>query len=112
MTSRTPYLVAAIAGAAVWLATSLLTGRREAWDAGAYWLYAYPLAVLMAGVIGYLAPASSAWGIGLSLTLAQAVVLAFASRSFTLLPLGLVLFGILALPLVAVAAVARSIGRR
>ena len=75
----------------------LLTGRREAWDAAAYWTMAYPAGIVVSAVLGYLAT-DRAWRWGLVLMLAQAVTLAVLARDFGLLPLGLVLFGVLALP--------------
>jgi len=108
---RAPYYVAAAIGASLWTATTLLTGRREAWDASAYWSYAYPACVLIAGLIAGLAPASLPWKIGLSMMCAQAVALAFFARSFTLLPLGLILFAILGVPVMLGAMLGRGLAR-
>jgi hypothetical protein len=103
--------MAAVVGATIWQGTTIWTGRREAWYASEYWTIAYPTGLVLAAVIGYLVPAHSAWGVGLSLMLAQAVTLAFASQSFGLLPIGTVLFGFLALPVVATAAFGARLGR-
>ena len=62
--------------------------------------------------IGYFAPTCSPWGVGLALMVAQAVVLAVQSQSFGLLPLGMILFGFLGLPVVAMAAVGGYVARR
>ena len=35
------YVVAVVGGAALWQATAMLTGRREAWDSPIYWMVAY-----------------------------------------------------------------------
>ena len=97
------YAVALGGGASLWLLTSLISGRAEAWDAPMYWSVTYPLAILLAGVLGYRAP-RRAWRWGLAVMLAQAPVLLLTSGgSMNLLPLGLALFGVLALPSVAVA---------
>jgi hypothetical protein len=106
-----PYYVAAAVGAALWIATTLLTGRREAWDAGAYWSYAYPAGMVIAAAIGFVVPAARPWKIGLSMMFAQAMTLAFFARSFTLLPLGLILFGVMAAPVVLGATVGRAIAK-
>lgn len=84
-------------GAALWLVTTTLTGRREAWDAPQYWTVAYPIGLVAAAVLGYLAP-DRAWRWGLAIMLAQAVTMAGLSREFGLLPLGLIMFGVLAVP--------------
>lgn len=109
---KPPYLVAALIGAALWQSTALATGRREAWDAREFWVIAYPAGLVASAVIGYVARSGNSWGIGLSLTWAQAAVLAVVARSYAMLPLGLILFGVLALPGVAFAALGAWLRRR
>jgi hypothetical protein len=60
------------------------------------------LSIALAGGIGYWAP-EKPWRWGLAVMLAQAVALAMSSAGFGLLPLGLILFSILALPAVGLA---------
>lgn len=67
MNTRAAYAIAAVSGVVLWLGTSELTGRREAWHAAQYWLFAYPLGAVAAGGL-----------------------------AFGLLPLGLVMFTLLA----------------
>lgn len=109
MTTRrelAPYLVAVVVGAALWFATSMLTGRREPWDAPAYWAVAYPLAILASAVIGYFYPARS-WRWPLALFAAQFFAMCVLNRELgNLWPLGLVLFAALALPAVLAATLA------
>ena len=97
LSSKQAYVVAAVSGVAFWLATSAVTGRREASDSSLYWSVAYPLAIAVAGALGYLAP-DRPWRWAATLMLVQAVSLAVAASSFGLLPLGLMLFGVLAVP--------------
>jgi predicted cobalt transporter CbtA len=111
LTSKQAYLVAVIGGAALWLATAALSGRREAWDSSLYWSVAYPLAIASAGALGYLAP-ERPWRWGATLMLTQAVILAVMASSFGLLPLGLILFGVLAVPPAVLAAVGARIRHR
>jgi len=40
------------AGAVLWVATTAISGRREAWDASLYWTVAYLLAIMVAGLLG------------------------------------------------------------
>ena len=102
-TDRQAYAIALIGGAALWLLTSLITGRSEAWDAPMYWSVTYPLALLLAGVLGYRAP-RRAWRWGLAVMLVQAPVMLLTSgSSLNLLPLGLAMFAVLALPAIAAA---------
>ena len=96
------YALAIGGGAVLWGASAALGGRTEAWDSPLYWSVAYPLAMLLAGYLGYAAPLG-AWRWALAMMLAQALVLAITAADFSLLPLGLFLFAVLALPPIAVA---------
>lgn len=100
--ARSAYRVAIAGGALLWLATAALSGRTEAWDSPLYWAITYPLTVGLAGWLGYRAPERS-WRWGLSAMLAQAIALAVTAADFGLLPLGLILFSVLALPAVGLA---------
>jgi peptidoglycan/LPS O-acetylase OafA/YrhL len=111
ITSMQAYLAAAICGAGLWQAAATIGGEREAWDSALYWTVAYPLGMVVAGALGYLHP-ERPWRWGWTLMLAQAVVLAVAAASFGLLPLGLMMFSILGLPVMAVAAWGARMGRR
>jgi hypothetical protein len=105
------YALATIAGVLLWLGTTALSGRREAWESSLYWTATYPLAVAVASALGYLA-AERPWRWGLVIMLAQAVTLAAASSSFGLLPLGLVMFAVLAVPPMVVARLAAGLRTR
>ena len=94
---KTAYATAAAGGALLWVAASVLSGRREAWDSSLYWATVYPAGIAFSGVVGFMAT-DRAWRWGLTLMLTQAVTLAVMTPSFGLLPLGLILFGVLAIP--------------
>jgi hypothetical protein len=111
LTNAQAYAIAAATGAGLWIAVTLISGRREAWDSPLYWMAGYPAGIAVAGVLGYLAP-ERPWRWALALMSAQSVTLAFAASSFGLLPLGLIMFGILALPGAGVAAIAAATRRR
>jgi len=97
------YALAMIAGALLWLVTSVVSGQGEAWDSSLYWTVAYPLAILFSGLLGYLAPRRP-WRWALAVMLVQPVVMVLTSpASPSMLPLGLVLFLILSLPAMAAA---------
>jgi len=106
-------LCAALAGgASLWLATAALSGRREAWDSPLYWSAAYPLCIVLAAVLAYLAPERPGrWAFAVMLV--QPIVMALKSGGdFGLLPLGLILFAVLALPVFGAAKVAASLRAR
>ena len=96
------YVIAIAGGAILWLVTAGITGKREAWDSSLYWSATYPLGIGLAGYLGYRAP-ERPWRWGLAVMLAQAVVLVVSGSDFSLLPLGVVLFSVLALPGVGLA---------
>ena len=86
----------------MWLLAAGVSGRREAWDSSLYWTVAYPLGICLAGGLGYWVP-EKPWRWGLAIMLAQAVVLVASGSDFGLLPLGVILFSMLALPAIGVA---------
>jgi multisubunit Na+/H+ antiporter MnhB subunit len=111
LTANAAYAVAATSGIILWLATTAISGRREAWDASLYWMAAYPLGLIIAGILGYLVP-ERPWRWALTLMLTQAVTLAAGAADFGLLPLGLIMFSVLSLPLILAAKLASTVGRR
>jgi hypothetical protein len=104
--------VALASGALLWLGTAAVSGRREAWDSPLYWSAAYPLCIGLAALLTYVAPERPArWAF--SIMLVQPIAMALSSSGdFGLLPLGLILFAILALPPFAAAKVAASVRAR
>ena len=104
MSDQRAYAAAIAGGAGLWLATAVISGRTEAWDSSLYWMVAYPLSIVLAAILGYRSPARP-WRWGLAVMLPQAVALAVAGSDFSLLPLGLLLFSVLALPAVGLARV-------
>ena len=99
-------VLAAVVGAGLWLLATVLSGRREAWDGGGYWMVAYPLALLACAALGRLFP-QRPWRWPLLLFAGQFLALCVRNGELgNLWPLGLVLFGLLALPGVFFAALA------
>jgi hypothetical protein len=101
MSNRSPALAiaaASVIGATLWFAVSVLTGKREAWDASAYWVVAYPVALMACAFLGYRYPERPwRW----ALVLFEAQFLAMCVRNGELgsgWPLGIVLFAVIALP--------------
>lgn len=97
------YYVALAGGALLWLGTAVVSGRNEAWDSPLYWSITYPLCLILAGALAYVEPVRP-WRWALALMLVQPLAMLLTSgSSLALLPLGLVMFAILALPPIAVA---------
>jgi hypothetical protein len=96
------YAAAIAGGATLWLATAAISGKMEAWDSSLYWIATYPLTIGLAGYLGYRAP-EKPWRWGLAVMLSQAVALTVGGSDISLLPLGLVLFSVLALPAIGLA---------
>jgi hypothetical protein len=103
--SRLAYTIAAVAGVALWLATSALGGRSEPWDAPIYWSVAYPVALMLSAGLGYLFP-QRPWRWALTVMFMQAAVMVVGGAGLGLLPLGLVVLGVLSLPAVLFAGLA------
>ena len=92
------YVAALGGGALLWVGTMVASGRSEAWDSPLYWSAAYPLCIALAALLGYVAP-ERPWRWAFAVMLVQPVVMVLTSGgSFGLLPLGLILFGVLAVP--------------
>jgi len=91
------YTLAIIGGAVLWQATATISGKTEAWDDSVYWSVTYPLSILLAGWLGYQFP-EKPWRWGYAIMFGQAGMMLLFSSGFGLLPLGLILFGLLALP--------------
>jgi hypothetical protein len=93
-----PAVIAAAAGMLTWFAASLLSGRREAWDAPMYWTLAYPAALMVCAWLGYQHP-KRAWMWALILFLAQFIAMCIRNREIgSLAPLGLIVMALLSLP--------------
>jgi hypothetical protein len=94
--------ISAIVGASIWLVISWVTGKQEAWDSSYYFLYGIPIMMLMAGTLGFILPIRP-WRWGITIVFSQALILILQKPMGNLLPLGLVLFGMLSLPVILAA---------
>jgi hypothetical protein len=105
-------VAAAIGGIVLWQGTAIATGEREAWDSALYWMAAYPLGLVLAAVLAYCHP-DRPWRFALAMMLVQPVaMIAFSGSDFGLLPIGLIMFSVLAVPPIGVAAVVGAARRR
>lgn len=92
-------------GLLLWTLTAVIGHRREPWDAAAYWTIAYPLAILFSAMLGAFYPLKP-WRWAATIIFSQLVVMIAGGSDFSLLPLGLVLLALLALPAIAAASFA------
>jgi hypothetical protein len=104
-------LIAAMAGAGLWIVVAAVGGYAEAWDSPLYFPVGLPLAVVAAAVLGALAP-RRAWRWGGWLMAGQGTALLVSVGPGSLLPLGLALFALLALPCMAAALFGAWLRRR
>ncbi|MDH5264506.1 MAG: hypothetical protein OEX21_07145 [Betaproteobacteria bacterium] len=96
--SIVPLTIAAVSGMVLWIAASFISGKKEAWDASVYWTVAYPVAIVLSGVLGLLYP-KGAWRWPLALFVFQFVGMVVRSGELgNLWPLGLLLFVVLSVP--------------
>lgn len=102
-----PFALAVAVGALGWIVTSALTDRKEAWDSPFYFQVAYPAFALITALFGYFSPGRP-WLAPLGIALGQALVAFVKNPTANLLPLGLIVFVVLAAPLM----VAGVIGTR
>lgn len=104
------WFVAISCGIGVWVILQQVTPS-EPWDHQYYWLFGYPIMILVAGFIGYQSPAR-AWRWGVVIVMAQALWVLFAdSKQATLFPLTVAFFGILSIPPAIASAIAGRIRR-
>ena len=52
LTNAQAYAIAVATGAGSWIAVTMISGRREAWDSPLYWMAGYPAGI---GIVGILA---------------------------------------------------------
>jgi len=96
--SIVPLTIAAVSGMVLWISASFISGKKEAWDASVYWTVAYPVAIVLSGVLGLLYP-RGAWRWPLALFVFQFVGMVVRSGELgNLWPLGLLLFVVLSVP--------------
>jgi hypothetical protein len=90
-------LLAALVGAGLWVVLAAVGGYAEAWDSPLYFPVGLPLAIAIAALLGALAP-KRAWRWGGWLMGGEGAALLVTVGPGSLLPLGLVLLVVLAVP--------------
>lgn len=105
------YFASAAFGAAVWIAITQASGRREAWDSELYFIVGVPAMCIVAFLFALRRPKEwLLWGI---LPLAgQFFWLLISQGVGNLLPLGVIAFGVMSVPSVVAARIGAAIVRR
>lgn len=108
-------LASVIAGGAIWGWVAVSSGRAEPWDAPQFWTLAYPAALGVCAVFGFVWP-QRPWRWALIVFAMLLAVMsaggAAAGSSFSMMPLGIVALAVLGLPGVLLAALAGWVRRR
>lgn len=104
--SAAPLSIAFIVGVTLWCAASAISGRREPWDGAAYWILAYPIAILASAFLGYRYP-QRPWRWAIVLFESQLLAMGIRNGELgNLWPIGMLAFAVIALPAVLAAQLA------
>ena len=105
------HAISAITGFAVCLAITLVTGRKEAWDASAYFAVGMPLMCVVIFAISYRLP-RRAWRWTLSMVAGQAAAIALGGGSLSLWPLAIVAMTVVSIPQFVTGIIASRLARQ
>ena len=92
-----PYITAALAGLMTCMAIALVTGRREAWDAGAYYSTGIPIMVVVIFIIAWVFP-ERAWRWTLAMAVGQSLSAFLQGSSPNLFPIAIVFMTVVSVP--------------
>ena len=106
-----PFALAAATGLALWTVAAQIGNRAEPWDAPQVWSIFYPLAIITAGAFGLAFP-TRPWRWAVTLILTQLPIMVFNGSGLGLLPMGLVMLLVLALPAIGLATFASWLRKR
>ena len=90
-------IAAGAGGALIWILISGASGKKEAWDSELYFSIGMPAICLLAALLGFLEPKRT-WRWGAAPLAGQFLAMLFMVGPGNLLPLGLIVFGVLAIP--------------
>lgn len=103
-------LAAAAGGALIWILISVATGKKEAWDSGLYFSAGMPAMCLLAALFGFFEPIRT-WRWGAAPLAGQFVSMLFIAGPGNLLPLGMIVLAVLAIPPMIAARVGAYLAR-
>ncbi len=105
------YLVAIVCGVSVWALVSAASGKREAWDSSLYFSVGMPIVCVVSAALGFFEPRHS-WRWGVAPLVGQFFWVLLTQGPGNLLPLGVVAFGILSVPLIITARIGAFFGNK
>jgi hypothetical protein len=105
------YVMALVVGIVVWVVVSNVSHRREAWDSEWYFKMGVPVVCLLSAVLGFIEPRRS-WRWGTAPLAGQFFWMLVTQGPGNLLPLGVVVFMILAIPSILTARLGASLGKK
>lgn len=105
------YAVAVVVGIIVWIVVSKMSHRREAWDSQWYFMIGVPVVCVLSAILGFIEP-SRPWRWGTAPLAGQFVWMLLTQGPGNLLPLGVIVFGILAIPSVLTGKLGAFIGKK
>lgn len=107
-----PAIFASLLGVVLWWVAAALSGKREAWDASAYWAFAYPIALIACAYLCYAYP-HRPWRWVLTLFAGQFVAMCIRNGELgNLWPLGILVFAVIGLPGIIAAKLGTRLSRR
>lgn len=106
-----PYTVSFIAGLAICLGVTFVSGRKEAWDSPLYFTLGVPLMCAVVAVLAYRFP-QRAWRWALSMAIGQSVAMVLGGGSASLWPLAIIAMTVVSLPQFIAAKVASGIAKK
>lgn len=104
-------VIAAVIGILIWVAVSTVSSKPEAWDSPLYFAVGIPLLCVVAGILALIEPINPwKWAV---VPLAAQAAWMFMTQGFgNLAPLGVLFFGVLAIPLLIAARIGAFFGKK
>ena len=106
-----PHIISALAGFAICLAVSLITGKKEAWDSSYYFSIGLPFMCVLIFAISYRWPEKT-WRWAFSMAMGQSLAMALAGNSLSLWPLSIIAMTICSVPQFITGLVASKLVRK
>ena len=91
------FLLSALAGLLLWTIAAMLSGGREPWDGGAFWIIYLPVAIALSFGLGARFPAFG-WLWSFVVMAMMLPVMAWNGSGPSMLPLGIIALAILSVP--------------
>jgi hypothetical protein len=105
-----PLVASALAGLVICLAITIATGRKEAWDSGAYFSVGIPIMCMLIFALSYLFP-TRVWRWTVSMAAGQSIAILLGGGSLSLWPLSIVAMTVLSVPQLVVGSVASKLAK-